>query len=63
MGSSINLMPLSIYRRLGLTEAKPTNMTLQLVDRSLTYPRGVVEDVLVKVDKFIFPVNFIVLDM
>lgn len=47
MGASINLMPLSIYRRLGLTEVKPTNVTLQVVDRSLTYPRGVVEDVLI----------------
>ena len=38
-------------------------MSLQLVDRSITYPRGIVEDVLVKVDKFIFPIDFIVLDM
>ena len=38
-------------------------MTLQLADRSIAYPRGVLEDVLVKVDKFIFPVDFVVLDM
>ena len=38
-------------------------MSLQLADRSITYPRGIVEDVLVKVDKFIFPVDFIVLDI
>ena len=63
LGASINLMPLSIYRRLSWIEAKPTNVTLQLVDKSLTYLRAVVEDVLVKVDKFIFPVDFIVLDM
>ncbi|XP_024022668.1 uncharacterized protein LOC112091966 [Morus notabilis] len=63
LGASINLMPLSIYKRLGLVEAKPTNVTLQLADRSLTYPRGVVEDVLVKVDRLIFPADFIVLDM
>ena len=56
-------MPLSIFRRLGLEEAKPTTVTLQLTDRSLKHPRGIIEDVLVKVDKFIFPKDFIVLDM
>ena len=63
LGASINLMPLSIFRRLGLGEGKPTTVTLQLVDRSLKHPREIIEDVLVKVDKFIFPANFIVLDM
>ena len=60
MGGSINLMPL-------LGEARPTTVTLQLENRSPKHPRGggggVIEDVLVKVDKFIFPVDFIVLDM
>ena len=56
-------MPLSIFRRLRLEEAKPTTVTLQLVNRSLKHPRGIIEDVLVKVDKFIFPANFIDLDM
>ena len=63
LGASINLMPLSIFRRLGLGEAKPTTVTLQLADRSLKHPRGIIEDVLVKVDKFIFVVDFIVLEM
>ena len=63
LGASINLMPLSIFRRLGLGEARPTTVTLQLADRSLKHPRGIIEDVLVKVDKFIFPADFIVLDM
>ncbi|KAI3461839.1 hypothetical protein Pfo_018502 [Paulownia fortunei] len=63
LGASINLMPLSIFRKLGLGEAKPTTVLLQLADRSIKYPRGVIEDVLVKVDKFIFPTDFIVLDM
>ena len=63
LGASINLMPLSISKRLGLGEACPTTVTLQLADRSLKHPRGVIEDVLVKVDKFIFPAYFIVLDM
>ena len=56
-------MPLSIFRWLGLGEARPTTVTLQLADRSLKHPRGVIEDVPVKVDKFIFPTDFIVLDM
>ncbi|KAL8548467.1 hypothetical protein ACS0TY_007678 [Phlomoides rotata] len=63
LGASINLMPLSLFKTLGLGELKPTTMNLQLVDRTVTYPKGIVEDVLVKVDKFIFPVDFIVLDM
>ena len=63
LGASINLMPLSIFKRLGLGEARPTTVTLQLADRSLKHPREVIEDVLVKVDKFIFPADFIVLDM
>ncbi|XP_075494765.1 uncharacterized protein LOC142532332 [Primulina tabacum] len=48
---------------LELGEVKPTTITLQLADRSLTYPRGIVEDVLVKIDKFIFPADFVILDM
>ena len=56
-------MPLTIFRRLGLGEAKPMTVTLQLADRSLKHPQGVIEDVLVKVDKFIFLIDFIVLDM
>lgn len=63
LGASINLLPLSIFRKLGLGKVKPTNMTLQLADRSVKYPYGIVEDVLVKVDKFYFPVDFVVLDM
>ena len=56
-------MPLFIFRRLGLGEALPTTITLQLVDRSLKHPKGVIEDVLVKVGKLIFPADFIVLKM
>ncbi|XP_062104040.1 uncharacterized protein LOC133815189 [Humulus lupulus] len=63
LGASINLMPLFVFRKLGLGEAKPTTITLQLAYRSIKHPRGVIEDVLVKVDKFIFPADFIVLDM
>ena len=56
-------MPYSVMQKLGLNEHKPTNVSLQLADRSITYPKGILEDILVKVDKFIFLVDFIVLDM
>ena len=62
LGAKINLMPLSVFKQLGVGEVRPTTMTLQLAVRSHGYPEGKIEDVLVKVDKFIFPVDFIVLD-
>ena len=62
LGASVNLLPFSVYQQLGLGELKPTCITLQLADRSVTTPRGIVEDVLVQVDNFVFPVDFIVLD-
>ena len=62
LGASVNLLPYSVYQRLNLGELKPTSVTLLLADRSVKIPRGVVEDVLVQVDKFIYPVDFIVLD-
>ena len=63
LGASVNLMPLSILKRLEIMEVKPTMISLQLADRSIKRPYGVVEDLLVKVDKFIFPADFVVLDM
>ena len=62
-GASINLMPLSVTRKLSLGELTPTTVTLQMADRTMAKPKGVIEDVLVKVGKFIFPVDFIILDM
>ena len=56
-------MPLSILQKLGLEEPKTTNVSLQLVDKSITYPREILENVLVKIDKFIFLVDFSILDM
>ena len=61
-GASVNLLPYSVYKQLGLGEHKPTNITLSLADRSVKIPKGIVEDVLVKIDKFYYPVDFIVLD-
>ncbi|XP_062116927.1 uncharacterized protein LOC133830858 [Humulus lupulus] len=63
LGASINLMPLSIFQKLNLGEVTPTTIFLQLADHSLTYPRGIIKDVLVKIDRFIFLVDFVVLDM
>ncbi|XP_062074984.1 uncharacterized protein LOC133778991 [Humulus lupulus] len=63
LGISVNLMPLSIYQKLKLGEARPTTIILQMVDRSVKHPRGIIEDVLVKVDKFIFHADFIILDI
>ena len=62
-GASINLMPLSVARKLSLGELTPTTVTLQMADRTRAKPEGVIEDVLVKVGKFIFPIDFIILDM
>ncbi|KAL5578038.1 hypothetical protein UlMin_019737 [Ulmus minor] len=62
LGASINLMPMLIFKTLGIGEARPTTVSLQLADRSIAQPEGKIEDVLVKVDKFIFPVDFIILD-
>ena len=63
LGASINLMPLSMCRRIGNLKIDPTKMTLQLADRSITKPYGVVEDVLVKVCHFTFSIDFVIIDI
>ena len=55
LGASVNLLPYSIHLLLGLVELKPTSMKFQLADRSVKRPRGIIEDVLIKVDKILFP--------
>nr|GEX48788.1 reverse transcriptase domain-containing protein [Tanacetum cinerariifolium] len=62
LGASINLMPLSIWKKLSLPELTPTRMNLELADRLITRPKGVAEDVFVKVGKFHFPTDFVVVD-
>nr|GEV01024.1 hypothetical protein [Tanacetum cinerariifolium] len=62
LGASINLMPLSIWKKLSLPEHTPTQMTLELANRSITHPKGVAEDVFVKVGKFYFLTDFVVVD-
>ncbi|GJU42283.1 reverse transcriptase domain-containing protein [Tanacetum coccineum] len=62
LGASINLMPLSIWKKLSLPELTPTRMTLELAYRSITHPKGVLEEVFVKVGSFHFPTDFVVVD-
>ncbi|GKE85089.1 reverse transcriptase domain-containing protein [Tanacetum coccineum] len=62
LGASINLIPLSVWKKLSLLELTPTCMTLELADRSITKPIGIAEDVYLKVGKFKFPADFVVVD-
>nr|GFA11070.1 reverse transcriptase domain-containing protein [Tanacetum cinerariifolium] len=62
LGASINLMPLSIWKKLGLPALNDTKMVLELADRTISKPTGVAENVFVKVSKFYFPADFVVLD-
>ncbi|GKA19337.1 DNA-directed DNA polymerase [Tanacetum coccineum] len=63
LGASISLMPYTMYEKLGLGEPKATRMSLELANRSIQYPRGMIENVLIKVDKFVLPIDFVILDM
>ncbi|XP_024995849.1 uncharacterized protein LOC112529000 [Cynara cardunculus var. scolymus] len=62
LGASINLMLLSVFNTLGIGEARPITVTLQLANKSIAYPKGKIEDILVQVDKFIFSADFIILN-
>ena len=62
LGASVNLLPYSMYKQLGLGELKPTSITLSLADRSIKIPKGTIEDVLRQVDIFYYPIDFVVLD-
>ena len=63
LGSSVSLMPYSIFKRLGLGKLSPTRIFLQLADRSIKYPMGILEDVPIKVGDFYVPIDLVVLDM
>ena len=63
LGANVNLMSLFVYKKLNLREVKLTIISLLMVDQSIRHLRGILKDVLVKVDKFIFLANFIVLEM
>ncbi|XP_070015140.1 uncharacterized protein [Nicotiana sylvestris] len=62
LGASINLMPYSVFKTLGIVQPRPTSMRLQMADWTMKRPLGIIDDVLVQVDKFILPVNFVILD-
>ena len=62
LGASVNLLPYSVYKQLGFVDLKPTNITLSLADSSVKIPKEIIGDVLVKVDRFYYPVDFVVLD-
>ncbi|XP_075079501.1 uncharacterized protein LOC142164792 [Nicotiana tabacum] len=61
LGASINLKPLAIYKRLGIGRARPTSMLLQLADRTVKRPSGILDDVLIQVGKFVFSADFVIL--
>ncbi|GJT62553.1 DNA-directed DNA polymerase [Tanacetum coccineum] len=63
LGAIISLMPYSMYARLDLGELKRTRMCFKLANKSTQYPKGIAKNVIVKIDKFIFPVDFVVLDI
>ncbi|XP_021757230.1 uncharacterized protein LOC110722262 [Chenopodium quinoa] len=63
LGASVNLMPSSLYEKLGLKKLKPSPISLQMADRTVRLPKGVVEDVLVGIGELVFPVDFVVVDM
>ncbi|KAK5772782.1 hypothetical protein PVK06_049077 [Gossypium arboreum] len=63
LGASINVMPYKMFKQLGLGKPKQTKMSIQLADKTIRFPRGIIEDVLVKINKFIFLIDFIVLDI
>ena len=62
LGASVNLLPYSMYKQLGLGELKPTSITLSLADRFIKIPKGTIEDVLLQGDRFYYPVDFVILD-
>ncbi|KAL0355968.1 UNVERIFIED_CONTAM: hypothetical protein Sradi_4043700 [Sesamum radiatum] len=63
LGASINVMPYSVYQAMNLSTLQDTNVIIQLADRSYVRPMGLVEDVLVKVNDLLFPVDFYILKM
>nr|XP_009776851.1 PREDICTED: uncharacterized protein LOC104226534 [Nicotiana sylvestris] len=62
LGASINLMPYSVFKTLGIGQPRPTSMRLQMADRTMKRPLGVIEDVFIRVDKFIISTDFVILD-
>ncbi|GJR16426.1 glycosyl transferase, family 8 protein [Tanacetum coccineum] len=62
LGASVSVIPFLIYTNLGLGELAPTKLIVELADRTVKHPKGIAENVLVRIDKFVFPLDFIVLE-
>ncbi|GJW89389.1 hypothetical protein Tco_0164729 [Tanacetum coccineum] len=63
LGASISGMPLSMYKHLGIRKLEPINMVIEMADNTKCTPKGIVENLLIKINKFSFPVDFVILDM
>jgi len=63
LGASISLLPLSLFKRMGIGELKPTEVTLKLVDRTNIHPVGFIEDIPIEIGGMYIPTDFIILDM
>ncbi|GKA18517.1 hypothetical protein Tco_0698432 [Tanacetum coccineum] len=63
LGASINIMPFSMFKRLGIGKLEPINMVIEMTDDTKCIPKGIVKNLLIKIDKFILPVDFVILDM
>ena len=63
LGASVTIMPLSLCRKLNIGEPKSTNISLQLVDKSIIYPEGILEDIPIKVGEFYVPCDIVILEM
>nr|GEU44557.1 hypothetical protein [Tanacetum cinerariifolium] len=63
LGAGINVMPFSMFKKLKIWDLQPTNMMIEMADMSMKAPRGIIENVLVQIDKFIFPIDFVIMDM
>ncbi|XP_070014512.1 uncharacterized protein [Nicotiana sylvestris] len=62
LGRSINLIPYSVFKTFGIRLPRPTSMRLQMMYQTMKRPLGIIDDVLVRVDKFILPAGFVILD-
>ncbi|GJY54974.1 hypothetical protein Tco_0446638 [Tanacetum coccineum] len=63
LGASINIMPFSMFKRLGIGKLEPINMVIEMADNTKCIPKGIVENLLIKIDKFILLVDFVILEM
>ncbi|GJU83437.1 hypothetical protein Tco_1285802, partial [Tanacetum coccineum] len=63
LGASVSVMPFSTYTNLGLEDLSHTRMTIELADRTIKQPKGIAVNVLVRIGKFVFPIDFVVLDI